>query len=373
MSPLRSSSWKQSQVAQCGTRFELAISTRGASACVRKTPTGLPDWTSSVSIALEPLQRGDDAVEALPIARGPPDAAIDHELARPLGDLGVEIVHEHAQRRFGQPALGGELGPAGRECGEHCRCGSWGFFFLRASRRRQQARSRMRGKSSWPAASARASLLTSSAAAAISGARNRSSSRRGTRALTASRTRSRTAARAQRSVEIASLRRREKLDGEDVRDILRHGEEAARAMRRHRDMIFLIGGGRDRIDARRIGPLLVLRDERRRRHLGDHEAGIEPRLRRRGRRAAATRPGRRAWRCAARKASRFRKAPARACRRRRPPARRGNCRRRAISPLSAKIERVVGDAIGLDRQASRRRGASRSRQAPITCGWQRRQ
>jgi hypothetical protein len=27
----------------------LAISTRGASACVRNTPTGLPDWTSSVS------------------------------------------------------------------------------------------------------------------------------------------------------------------------------------------------------------------------------------------------------------------------------------------------------------------------------------
>ncbi len=49
MRPLRSSSWKCSQVAQCGTRFEFAISTRGASTCVRKTPTGLPDCTSSVS------------------------------------------------------------------------------------------------------------------------------------------------------------------------------------------------------------------------------------------------------------------------------------------------------------------------------------
>jgi hypothetical protein len=29
--------------------LELAISTRGAHSCVRKTPTGLPDWTSSVS------------------------------------------------------------------------------------------------------------------------------------------------------------------------------------------------------------------------------------------------------------------------------------------------------------------------------------
>ena len=36
-------------VAQCGTRLELAISTRGASAWVSNTPTGLPDCTSSVS------------------------------------------------------------------------------------------------------------------------------------------------------------------------------------------------------------------------------------------------------------------------------------------------------------------------------------
>jgi hypothetical protein len=31
----------------------LAISTRGASACVRNTPTGLPDCTSSVSSSSE--------------------------------------------------------------------------------------------------------------------------------------------------------------------------------------------------------------------------------------------------------------------------------------------------------------------------------
>jgi hypothetical protein len=31
--------------------LELAISTRGASAWVLKTPTGLPDWTSNVSSA----------------------------------------------------------------------------------------------------------------------------------------------------------------------------------------------------------------------------------------------------------------------------------------------------------------------------------
>ncbi len=64
-------------------------------------------------IALEAAQGRDDAVERRPVARRPPDAAVDDELARPLGDVGVEIVHEHAHRRFGQPALGAELGSAG--------------------------------------------------------------------------------------------------------------------------------------------------------------------------------------------------------------------------------------------------------------------
>ena len=47
-------------------------------------------------IALEAAQRRDDAVERLPIARRAADPAIDDELARPLGDVGIEIVHQHA-------------------------------------------------------------------------------------------------------------------------------------------------------------------------------------------------------------------------------------------------------------------------------------
>src|SRR5450830_167334 len=47
--PLASSSLKCSQLAQCGTRLELAISTRGALLWVLNTPTGLPDCTSRVS------------------------------------------------------------------------------------------------------------------------------------------------------------------------------------------------------------------------------------------------------------------------------------------------------------------------------------
>ena len=47
--PARSSWWKWSQVAHRPTKLALAMRTRGAWQWVRKTPTGLPDWTSSVS------------------------------------------------------------------------------------------------------------------------------------------------------------------------------------------------------------------------------------------------------------------------------------------------------------------------------------
>ena len=83
------------------------MSTRGASACVLNTPTGLPDWISSVSSSPSSLQRRDDRVEALPVARGAADAAVDDELLRILGDLGIEVVLDHPQRGFGEPALRG--------------------------------------------------------------------------------------------------------------------------------------------------------------------------------------------------------------------------------------------------------------------------
>ena len=49
-------------------------------------------------------------------------------------------------------------------------------------------------------------------------------------------------------------------------------------MRGHGDVILLVGRGRDGIDARRIGLLLVFRNERGRRHLRDHETGVQARL-----------------------------------------------------------------------------------------------
>ena len=59
-------------------------------------------------VVLERSQRRDDRVEAFPVARGAADAAIDDQLLRVLGDLRIEIVHQHPQRRFGQPALRGK-------------------------------------------------------------------------------------------------------------------------------------------------------------------------------------------------------------------------------------------------------------------------
>jgi len=65
-------------------------------------------------VAVEFPERADDGVEAAPIARRPADAAVDHQLLGLLRHLGVEVVHDHPKRRFGQPGLGGEFGPARR-------------------------------------------------------------------------------------------------------------------------------------------------------------------------------------------------------------------------------------------------------------------
>ena len=65
-------------------------------------------------VGFEALERLDDLVVARPVARRPADAAVHHQFLRILGHFGVEIVHQHAQRRFGQPALGVERGAARR-------------------------------------------------------------------------------------------------------------------------------------------------------------------------------------------------------------------------------------------------------------------
>src|SRR5262249_54964420 len=63
-------------------------------------------------IAFEPAENFDDLVEAFPVSRRPPDAAVNDQVARPLCDFGVEVVHEHAQGSFCLPALAGPVGAA---------------------------------------------------------------------------------------------------------------------------------------------------------------------------------------------------------------------------------------------------------------------
>ncbi len=65
-------------------------------------------------VRVERLQALDDAVEGVPVARGAADAAIDDEILRPLRDLGIEIVHQHAHGRFRAPVAAGDLRAAGR-------------------------------------------------------------------------------------------------------------------------------------------------------------------------------------------------------------------------------------------------------------------
>ncbi|EPA93923.1 hypothetical protein PG5_56480 [Pseudomonas sp. G5(2012)] len=55
----------------------------------------------------------DDLVVALPVTRRTTDTTVHHQFLGVLGDFRVEVVHQHAQRSFGQPALGGQLVTAG--------------------------------------------------------------------------------------------------------------------------------------------------------------------------------------------------------------------------------------------------------------------
>ena len=75
-------------------------------------------------VVLEPAQRGDDRVERRPDARGAARAAVDDEIVGALGDLGIEVVHQHAQRGFLRPSLAGQ-GRAARRAdvaAERCSC-----------------------------------------------------------------------------------------------------------------------------------------------------------------------------------------------------------------------------------------------------------
>ena len=79
----------------------------------RKHTDGLAGLNQQGLIVLQTGQRRDDPVVTLPVAGRATDATIDHELRRLFGHGGIEIVHQHAKRRLGQPAACRQRGTRG--------------------------------------------------------------------------------------------------------------------------------------------------------------------------------------------------------------------------------------------------------------------
>jgi len=78
-------------------------------------------------VGLQIAERRDDRVVGLPATGRASRPSVDDEVVGPLGDLGVEVVHEHPQRRLGLPALRAELRAARRANGSCSVHGSRSF------------------------------------------------------------------------------------------------------------------------------------------------------------------------------------------------------------------------------------------------------
>ena len=91
-------------------------------------------------VALEVRELARDDVERLPRSRGLAGPAVDHEVLGALGDLGVEVVVEHAERRLLHPSLARERRSArSRDRSSHARClarasGGWNIPSARRQR-----------------------------------------------------------------------------------------------------------------------------------------------------------------------------------------------------------------------------------------------
>ena len=76
-------------------------------------------------------------------------------------------------------------------------------------------------------------------------------------------------------MELHSLSCREKLDGNDVLEVVEHVVEPPRPVGRHAHMVLLIRGGGNTVHAGRMGEALVLGGERRRGDSGHHETAVQ--------------------------------------------------------------------------------------------------
>ena len=94
-----------------------------------KNPHGLSGLHEERFIIVQRAQGSDDGVKTFPIARGLSSAAVDDEIVGALGYVGIEIVHQHAQRGFLLPAFAGKLRTAWRaNCGMRSVGGRHSFF-----------------------------------------------------------------------------------------------------------------------------------------------------------------------------------------------------------------------------------------------------
>ena len=58
-----------------------------------KNADGLAGLHEKRFVVVQAAQRSDDGVKTIPVARGLARAAIDDQILRTLGDVGIEIVH----------------------------------------------------------------------------------------------------------------------------------------------------------------------------------------------------------------------------------------------------------------------------------------
>jgi len=75
---------------------------------------GLPRLDEQRLVIPERAQLAHDHVERGPVARSFPGAAVNDQILRSLGDLGIEVVVQHAEGRLLDPPLARNLGAAGR-------------------------------------------------------------------------------------------------------------------------------------------------------------------------------------------------------------------------------------------------------------------
>ena len=72
-------------------------------------PHGFAALHQQCFISLQSRQCFHNFVIARPVSCSAADAAVDHQRFRMFCHLGVKVIHQHAQRRFGLPAFRGEL------------------------------------------------------------------------------------------------------------------------------------------------------------------------------------------------------------------------------------------------------------------------